>query len=767
MIWRHGILLTLCLALCAVAAFNFSTSLQPTQTPWSYSDLRLLDAVDANQPTQDLLAVYTRGAGEGLEIRLDLLEHAAIPDYDLYLVLDIRPGGSRHLPIEAQVSLDWDILLVIPASGEMQALDSQMHPVPRSGLRVVRDPLLDHAVISMSQIAGHVQNPNLQVFVTPAGDNQPADQSDPIRAGDPPPPPARVLLAFWNALPAYTPATALRRWNGAHTGPLGGSHGLLHLLHAARLEGAPLVLLDLKYPASLSALDFIGGLDLAKQMQREGLLITPEYLPDLGKLEVETAQLLNEPSDALRRVGRDFGLSPSPVQFTQPDYFPASTDYPVLLADMTMNTEQPGPLEPVMASRWRGQRVLPILRFAGQENQAQIDGPSLEARRALSRAALAAAQSGGDAALLVLGGDLPESAWGAPAAAGATLHYLKSRPWISLFTLQDLLSSGVTNASGVFNPQPSEGPNLEAQVSQAMLEALSQAPGNSLSKAAWEAYLAQYAPVHPASEELPALRTNYRGQVWSLLTAASWVEHPATTATCQTDPDRDGQAECILASDQVYAQLEIESGALTYLFQRDPAKDALNSAHQIIGPSSQIISGLSDPKGWKINSGLAADPAVIPGAFAEIGMGYQPVLTGNLLTFWNTDRSRQKTYELTTEGLRMTYRNGQPTTMQIPLMLDPWRRFLPGWSAWYHLSPLPSGWMAALDIAGASPLRVELHSNVSLSAQMFNEASALSARAENPNQDYPPSFFLPLSLAEVRLNASPGQDTIVEMKIKD
>jgi hypothetical protein len=89
-----------------------------------------LDPDNADQPTQDLLAVYTRRAGDALEIRLDLLEHAAIPDYDLYLALDTRPGGGRSLPIEAQTGLDWDTLLVIPASGEMQALDSQMQPCP-------------------------------------------------------------------------------------------------------------------------------------------------------------------------------------------------------------------------------------------------------------------------------------------------------------------------------------------------------------------------------------------------------------------------------------------------------------------------------------------------------------------------------------------------------------------------------------------------------------------------------------------------------------
>jgi hypothetical protein len=363
---------------------------------------------------------------------------------------------------------------------------------------------------------------------------------------------------------------------------------------------------------------------------------------------------------------------------------------------------------------------------------------------------------------------LPESAWGAPAAANATLHYLKSRPWIHLLSLQDLLALETAKDPGITLPQTNEAPNLLAQEDQQMLDALSQAPDNPLSQAAWQAYMALFAPVYPAPAELPALRANYRGQVWSLLTAAGWVEHPAATATCQTDPDRDGQAECILASERVYAQFEIESGALTHFFQRDPAKDAPTSAHQIIGPSSQIISGLSDPKSWKLSDGLNADPAVIPGAFSEAGQGYQAMINERALTFTSTNHTSQKTYELTEVGLRMVYRNEQLKTLQIPLLLDPWRRFSPGWSAGYHLDPLPAGWLATLEGTGTDSLQVELQSNVPLSAQMFNDnTTPLIARSEDPNQDYPPSFFLPFSLAEIRLSTAPGQDTIVEIKITD
>ena len=174
---------------------------------------------------------------------------------------------------------------------------------------------------------------------------------------------------------------------------------------------------------------------------------------------------------------------------------------------------------------------------------------------------------------------------------------------------------------------------------------------------------------------------------------------------------------------------------------------------------------MSDPKGWKLSNGLAADPAVIPGAFSEVGESYRATAKENALTFTSADHSSQKTYELTEAGLRMAYRSEQPETLLIPLMLDPWARFSPGWSAAYSLDPLPMGWRATLENAGAAPLQVEVNANVPLSAHMFNDASPLIARPEDPDQDYPSSFFLPFSLAEIRLSTAPGQDTIVNVKL--
>ena len=70
----------------------------PVYAPFVYADLRLLDPIDAPEPTHDLIALYARSRADDLQMRLDLLDHAPLPDYDLYIALDSAPGGATQLP---------------------------------------------------------------------------------------------------------------------------------------------------------------------------------------------------------------------------------------------------------------------------------------------------------------------------------------------------------------------------------------------------------------------------------------------------------------------------------------------------------------------------------------------------------------------------------------------------------------------------------------------------------------------------------------------
>jgi hypothetical protein len=756
--------------------------------PWSYADLRLLDPADAPQPTHDLLAVYTRQIDQELQIRLDLLDHAARPDYDLYLALDTAPGGTSGLPIDGHASLDWDTLLVIPATGKMQALDASMQPRPGVALSVIRDPVLDTAVISLNQAV--FPPVRLQVFLTPSGATTMADQTGPLSSTGQPPAPARTLFAFWNTYPAYTPATALRRWNGAHTGPLGGSHGLSILLNAARRQGIPLALLDLKNPASLSALDYTNSLNLVQDMAERGQLILPDVIPDL--LPTNDPALAGLPAQIIaeqRLTARHFGLPSTPFAAAPLTFIPSSSALSLIFARALSPLPTLGDapetgeiLSPTSISSYQNQRLLLIPSDLHQVEQATRDGPSLDVRRSLIETALAAARPGGESLVLPLGGSLPESTWGAAGPAQASFRYILAHPWIQLLDAQGLLALPVapttlpgpsTALAPVVQPLSPEQPALSPEQNAALLHALRQAPDNALRQAAWQAYLALFAPVYPAPLELPALRAVYAGQVWSLLTGADWAADPTPQADCAADPDHDGQAECILSSQDFYAQFEIESGALTHLFTLDQGGEGLptapRQAHQIIGPSSQFITGLSDASGWDLSRGLAADPGVFAGAFVQppgpagSNAAYRAeIIPESKLVFTAPDGSARKIFQLTSDGIQFSLEAapGTPSLpLSIPLALDPWQRFQPGWAGAYHAITIPQGWQWSL----APGLAVQVISTATPTVQTFNDSRPLLSRSENPDLDYPPAHTLPFPLGLVNLSAPGSYD--VQIKV--
>ena len=223
-------------------------------------------------------------------------------------------------------------------------------------------------------------------------------------------------MAFSQAFPATTPAAALRRWDGAHTGPYGERHGLHPLLDAAAENHIPLVLLDLKIPASLSALDLTGGVDQVNHMARNRLLILPDVVyGDPGKISlthsVEAAKAFSLP------MGKFVYGSGDPGGDYQLQFF-----------------SDPQEVSPVSIVEWNGQKFLGLP--SAVEEQTTPDGLTLETRRTLIRAAL----EGGENRVVVLGGSLPDSTWGDSDAGLAGLSYIAAHPWIQPLDANALLA---------------------------------------------------------------------------------------------------------------------------------------------------------------------------------------------------------------------------------------------------------------------------------------------------------------------------------------
>ncbi len=320
------------------------------------------------------------------------------------------------------------------------------------------------------------------------------------------------------------------------------------------------------------------------------------------------------------------------------------------------------------------------------------------------------------------------------------MRYLEAHPWIRILTRHDLLAP-----RGRFSTDLSPSlsiPKAEQALVENLLSGLTAAtsPARALYENAWQAYLALDAPRSPSPPQLADLRKIYLGQVNALLVAARWAEEPHPVADCSQDINLDGHPECILASSEQLTLYDIESGSLTYAFARQNS-----SVHQWIAPSSQFSYGLSDPTSWQPDAGLLADPQVIPGAFHDRGP-YQVILLPQQITFQSDQVSKK--YQLLPNGLRVSIQSVEPLAMRVPLAVDPWLRFNPGWGQLYREQMLPHG------LAWGIPYRflVQVHSPNQFSFQAFTASRQLMRQPENPNLGYPAGHYTTFPLAVLEFN---------------
>ncbi len=446
--------------LCLLLVFTACSPVEESPD-WAYADLRLLDpADDAVIPGHDLVALYIRTVEDKLQFRLDLLDLAPIPEMDLYLALDTVPGGSSWLPLEASAAIEWDVLLTIPAAGSIQidtpgAMPGSLVPLPEVGLRVLRNPAKDSLEINLNQSA--IWNGNrsprsaplfkLQVFTTAPGSLQTSDLTQPVGSQDQPPAQAPLLLAYWNTLPAYTPAQSLRRWDGAHTGPQGGRHGLYNLLRTARNAGIPLLLLDLNSSLPLAALDYLENLSLVNELAQTDEVILPFKVP--GFLLQESSSGVDRILDGIRQEAASFALPSDRLLFVD-GASPADWDVDGWLASQKPGVIffprlaiEPGagilPDQVTQVSRWQDWRVIPVPRGTPGFQQVSQEGLSLDARRLLVQTAIQNQEQNAPA-IVILGGSLPASEWGNPDNSREAFAYIRAHPWIKPVASKDLFT---------------------------------------------------------------------------------------------------------------------------------------------------------------------------------------------------------------------------------------------------------------------------------------------------------------------------------------
>jgi hypothetical protein len=705
------------------------------QHGWEPAHLLLIKDPGSINPEHAIIAFYMRQRQDDLEFRLDLLELQNPYANDIYLALDTQPGGSATLPNGELITTNWDILLVVPAFQPPYALGPNGQIITGLIPGVVRDSSLGTIIIQINKNAlpGDANRLRVQAILTDPTTQQTFDQTPTLSAGSQPPAPAPLLLAFYDTLPASTPVQALRRWDGAHTGPLGQRHGLATLVNQASSRNIPITLLDLKTPASLSALDLVGGAAWLKKLEAKDLL----NLPLTADSDPATTPVSLAYSN---QAVQSFGF-----QSSQIGYGPF----------------EPGSLPPLKAFfftasdsnhivQWHGTRFIPLPEAEDPQNPiAGPDGPSLEFKKQLLRIALSP-----EIDLLTVGGSLPNNELADLSVGPLFFEYIATHPWIKPLSGSDLLgfdvkevqSLPIGDCSDLLCTKNEDSVLPGAKVREQVRAELANLPDSTIKDQAWQEYFLLSKPM--ALPFFSAAQARYIGQVGYLIAAARWAQNPAVLADCSLDIDWDGQPDCILASPQVFSIIKLDGGRMVFAgFLK--GQDVI----QWVGTKSQFALNWDSIAAQETKNGPASDPTEVPGAFFDRSQysPYHASISGSRLELNSAEFGITKSFTVTASELLVQIKSSQADQTKIPLVLDAPGRFQPGWQETYP-QPDSSGDSFRWQPTGRPGVEINI-SNAALTSNSFLDSRSYMTQPEIPDRDYPPGHYLPFPLSVLELRS--------------
>lgn len=724
-----ALILSIPLAACTPADSPPPTppiSAAPAPTEWLYEDLLVLDPIDAPTPDDpDLFAVYFQSTQDNwAHFRLDMFGD----DFsDYQIVLDIADSSGASSANEPPGRL----LIITNNNGIWHAAATHSNDSSADNFPIFIDEIPEtHSVIVSFPEKYLMKKQPMLILITKSSIE--LVDSAAVFWDNPTPPKAPLLLAFWDTLPANTPAQLLQRWDGAHTGPYGSRHGLKHLLAAVEEYGVPVTLLDLKNPDTLSGLDMIGQVDHIQQLEEQGLLILPEGNSSIFTLVIQQTVLS-------RKTANGFGFSPSEIAFgsfsdsRNPDY---NAFFANLEDESHIFLSNEKLILPLPYSYWEDNSIQ-------QVNEISRDGLTRETWQKLINTALSA----DDSDILVLGGSLITSPWADSSIASIAFQDLVNHPWIDVLSLDDLYST----------PTIEQYPN--SQCYDLLCTPLRDAPETnnqniprllhswpvSLTRAVWTMTNNLLRPT--IEPDRYHLQSNYWSQLMHLWNSSTLGIDTIPEPSCEQDIDIDEIPECIFASENTTATFEIADASLITAFHLDDT-----DATQWVGPTSQIVVGMSDPLFWDLDAGTHSDPSVIPGSFildtAEPLTFEVSELNKDHILFTSTDSAIRKDYYFTEDSLSVTIETDQPLSTDLVLALDPQQRFQPGWANMYNIFSQTEDsfcWGAedgkAVCISWTGDPDVEINT--------FKDSLKSLTQPLNPNKVYPSGHFLPMSLATV------------------
>jgi hypothetical protein len=194
--------------------------------------------------------------------------------------------------------------------------------------------------------------------------------------------------------------------------------------------------------------------------------------------------------------------------------------------------------------------------------------------------------------------------------------------------------------------------------------------------------------------------------------------------------------------------LSLKEGSIQNLFIRRG-----EDIHQIIAPITQFTRGVA-----------ASDNILSPGVVGAFGDEFGPYsfCWENGRVILDGDGVR-KSFKFTPIGFQADIQSNEMNPYSIPLGLDPWLRFRPGWADDYLGNVGNEGWNWGF-LTGP---RVAIRSNVELEVNTFQALPGSDFSTENPDREIPSSQFIPFPMAIITTQGQTSFSFSIELLVDE
>ena len=242
---------------------------------WQYSDVRYIDPVDTIEASPDIIAVLSRQKLGAIQVRIDFVDLEIVQDFSMLIYIDSQPGGNLVTDVDAaKDEFAWEHKIEYDNIGRQLSMHNCSGSPVGQLLRVTRDIVQDNIVISIASNnkAFDIRTSRILVILKSPINLGVIDYTSPILLSSAPPPPLYLELMFWNIMDSSTPATILRSWAGAHTGPQSSRHGLSYLFSAIQQWQIPVEICDFYRRDTIFALNYLQKMHQANSLIADNLL---------------------------------------------------------------------------------------------------------------------------------------------------------------------------------------------------------------------------------------------------------------------------------------------------------------------------------------------------------------------------------------------------------------------------------------------------------------------------------------------------------------